>query len=810
MDEKSAGEDVGSVQNLYDAFVRIAEQYDDHAAIVYKAKRLTYGQLLTYSRQITHRLLKQSDQGPVAIHCEKNEYLVALILGVIGSGRSYLYLDKRDSFAYQCSILAAVKCKILLIDNALIEGLPSDIKVFEVQAWLEASEENEAMVASCPYNEIGAVVQSSGTTGTPKLIPVRQSALLSNGQQFAQTLDITSNDHVAWIASPKVAAAHSTFWGSLLKGACLYPINIHEVGINGLIGLVQQASITVLHIAPSLFRSLVSAAPLQNLKSVRAVKLGGEAISARDIELFRQTFTRAARLFNGLGISEAGGNVCHIELTKWDKGDESLIPVGRVLPDYDVAVINDQGELLPTNQTGLITLKSRHMMPGYIEQSGASALNESLDGSTAYITGDLGYFDEDACLCVCGRADRVIKIRGYRVDLNVIESQIFKISGIRNVFLDTDKKMSKVVIIAYIETDLNESQVGEALSNNLPAHCMPAERILIQDFPKTAGAKIDSAALAQIRLVRRAKYLTDPRDELERLLANIWCKILEIEVVGVYDDFFQMGGDSLASLELCAQIESTFCIRYRVSALLGHSTLARMADIIRRSQSKPKGILKFLKTQKTMGVSIVQLIKRATRTPVVVLPGGYMSENELLIFVRLFSEVHLEQPIFGVKFDTSRRSDYDTVSFKNLRKLVYSEIAERFASERIHIIGECVSSSLAIALANDIGQSRVASLTLLDPCRGAVRVGPNGGEESRLSKYYAMLREADPGQWHGLINLVNSGNLSAMSEVKNWWSGSLSAAQLRSVESGGDHETYLREPSAALLAWVEEYFGSMP
>jgi len=334
------------------------------------------------------------------------------------------------------------------------------------------------------------------------------------------------------------------------------------------------------------------------LPDLRVVRLSSEAARRSDFELFRGHFPKHCILVNALSSSETGVTRKYFISHDSQISAES-VPLGYPLEGMDISLIDDHGCHVGFDKDGEIVVRSKYLASGYWNNPALSAAKFKQDPKDAekriYYTGDLAVMSPDGCLVYKGRKDDRIKIRGYGVDLLEIEKALLTHPDVGEVLVTTDKENGTARLIAYFvcgcQADVKVSEFRNYLKNKLAEYMVPSLFIKLDKFPLTANGKIDRKALPKPDHSRPelSTPYASPRDQIEETLARIWETILDVSPVGIDDNFFDLGGHSLAASQVMTRVIQTFQWELPVKALFDAPTVAEMASIIARNQKKRVG-----------------------------------------------------------------------------------------------------------------------------------------------------------------------------------------------------------------------------
>ncbi len=313
---------------------------------------------------------------------------------------------------------------------------------------------------------------------------------------------------------------------------------------------------TTLHFVPSMLHVFLASAQLSTCGTVRQVMCSGEALSLQTQREFG--LQHGAKLHNLYGPTEAA-----IDVSAWeciDEEDARGVPIGRPIANLSLHVLDTNLNPVPTGVVGEIYIGGAGLARGYWNRAGLTAerfvpdpLGQS--GERLYRTGDLGRWRNDGAMEYVGRGDQQVKIHGFRIELGEIETQLRCLQAVREAAVVRVEAPSGVMLVAYVLADtgsLSEERLREQLRRVLPEFMVPARIRVLDHFPLTPSGKLDRRALPMPEPVRAA-YVA-PASDLERRVARIWQDVMAIDRVGITDDFFDLGGDSILAMRLIVEL----------------------------------------------------------------------------------------------------------------------------------------------------------------------------------------------------------------------------------------------------------------
>jgi thioesterase domain-containing protein/acyl carrier protein len=405
---------------------------------------------------------------------------------------------------------------------------------------------------------------------------------------YTNSARLTCHDRFSLIHGINTQHGMTALFAALLNGAAILPFNIQRQGLDALAPWLLNYRISVLHPLPSLFRRFGQRlAPDVQFDDVRVIRLTGEPVTRTEWELFQTHFRPGCVLHVGLGSTEA----LHYRqrLYSWeDNPPDSVLPVGDAIPDKDVMLVDELGKPVATGEVGEIVIRSEFLFAAYWRRPALTTEVMSPDPrglrKRVFRTGDLGRLTPDGRFFHVGRRDQQVKVVGNRIEVAEIEYALRCIDGIRDAAVVPQRRgpnESRLVAFTVVNGDPPTSlEVREGLAMRLPSHMIPSLFVIVNDLPLLPGGKVDRGALEErAASTRNAPVLA--RNEAEDTLVAIWQRALVTEDVGIHDDFFlDLGGDSLAAVQMLAEVREVFGRNMPLSVLHEATTVATFSPYL--------------------------------------------------------------------------------------------------------------------------------------------------------------------------------------------------------------------------------------
>lgn len=555
------------------AFAARVAANPDHAAVIAEDGPLTYRDLAANAVAVAREIRRSGGTGPVGVLCRHGSTTISAMLGALVAGRAYVPLDPTFPVARLTYQLADSGADLVLTDGdsaAVLTGAP----LLDVDPLLGRGEpfDDTDLVAPVGPDDLAYVLYTSGSTGVPKGVRQSHGNVVFGATNHAITFGITAADRTSVLTSFGFDMAVTDTFSALLSGAAAVPIDIRERGLGHLADALAERQVTIYHSTPTVYRYLVaSLAEGARLPDIRVVLLGGEEVTARDVRLCRERFGERCVFVNGYGATEVSFIAQH-HLPHDAPVDDGVLPIGRPLPGISVHLVDEAGE--PAD-SGEILVRSDHVALGYHGRAAAADQKFGvLDGERTYRTGDLARYRADGLLEFLGRADRQVKVRGYRVELGEIETVLADLPTVAQAAVVARRTADEVELVGYV-VPVGEVAVAElraALAERLPHFMVPRAIVTLAELPLTVTGKLDERALPE-----PDAPATDPAPTatgVAGVITRAWCETLGRAGVGEHDNFFDLGGHSLLMALVQQRLERELSRRLPIAELFAHPTIA--------------------------------------------------------------------------------------------------------------------------------------------------------------------------------------------------------------------------------------------
>jgi amino acid adenylation domain-containing protein len=608
---------------IHKLFEEQAAANPDAIAVVFENEQLTYKQLNQQANQLAHHLrsLGVQPETLVGICVERSLDLPVILLGILKAGGAYVPLDPSYPPERLAFMLADTQVAVLIGQRKLLIQLPEhSARVVELERDFETisecSVENPAVAARA--DNLAYVMYTSGSTGQPKGVSVihRGVVRLVRNSNYAPF-----NSDTVFLQLAPIAFDASTLeiWSPLLNGGKVAVMPPHAPSLVELGKAIARHQVTDLWLTAGLFHLAVDE-HIAALKPLHRLLAGGDVLSVSHIQRFLEG-NPTCQLINGYGPTENTTFTCCHPINSCSA--DTSIPIGRPIANTTIYILDSHRQPVPIGVPGELYAGGDGLARGYLNRPDLTAErfipNPFSDDPNAklYKTGDLVRYLEDGTIEFLGRIDNQVKIRGFRIELGEIESAIAQHPQVRDttVLAREDRPGDKQLVAYFVPQEgetLTGTELRHWLRDKLPGYMIPAAFVELAEFPLNPNGKIDRRALsAPQRQSQKAKPIVPATaSELEAILTRIWSELLELAEVGIDDNFFDLGGNSLLSLRLVSRLQKELDIALPVVKLFQYPTIRSLAKYLsqgERQDSQPK---EERKKQKTEGIAVIGMAGR--------------------------------------------------------------------------------------------------------------------------------------------------------------------------------------------------------
>lgn len=552
-----------------------------HPALVFEDRVVDYATMNRMANQLAWYLQASypiQANTLIAVLLERSEWMPIVLLGILKAGAAYVPIDPeypKDRIGY---ILADSGCA-LVFDEKELQRFQTCASQYSI----------DNLVKRHDPSSLAYVIYTSGTTGKPKgvLIGHRQVVRLLRNDAFP----FHFNEDDVWTMFHSYCFDFSVWemFGALLHGSRLIIVPARQARDTGaFLNLLQQHQVTVLNQTPSAFYNLDSQMnrfPVTGL-CLRYIIFGGEALNPSRLLAWKRRFPDT-KLINMYGITETTVHVTYHEITEKDLYRQNSI-IGRPIPTLGCYVLDANQQLLPVGIPGELYVGGEGVARGYLNNEALTAARFLPDpyrtGDRLYRTGDKVQLGEDGNLEYLGRLDQQVKIRGYRIEPREIEAVLLEHGDIEEaVVIARSLQDEEMELVAYItgSASIDIGDVRRLVLGRLPVYMLPAYFVQLDKLPVTANGKTDRKNLPLPHMaLTAAKSYEAPSNETEEKLVLLWQQLLQVAPVGIYDNFFEIGGNSLKLVKMVGMVNEHFQTAMTVVTAFHYPNISALAGYL--------------------------------------------------------------------------------------------------------------------------------------------------------------------------------------------------------------------------------------
>lgn len=579
-------------KSIAQIFEAQAERTPEHIAAYHENRTLTYEALNQQANQLAHFLIEQGVQPNrfVGVCVNRSLDMLIAIMATLKAGGAYVpidpdYPDERilhmveDSGIQQFITQKSIQANLPKLDVTwtFLEEIAQETQHFP---------KTNPTTRSSPQ-DLAYMIYTSGSTGKPKGVLIEQEGVVNLITDFNLFYDIRPSDRLLQQASLSFDVSVFEIFSSLCAGITLY-IAGREITMDPvrLRNYLIEHKITFFGMTPALLAQL-DLQP-QDLPHLRYIVSGGEAINKSNLNELQA----CAQVFNGYGPTEATVFATTFSVES-PVSQQSKIPIGKPLTNYQLYILDEAHCVLPVGVPGELCVSGIALARGYHNKPDLTAskfIDVDVLGETKrlYKTGDLARWLWDGNIEFLGRMDQQVKLRGFRIELGEIEQALAQHEKVEKsvVILDETPNSSRLLAYVTLTDGFNDTaELMNELRKSLPEYMIPAAIIALESMPLTPNKKIDRKALPKPLVSSKKEALILPKNQTEIDLLNVWKQVLMREAISTDDSFFEIGGDSILSIQMLSKARASG-MDFALKDLFKNQSIASLAQVVRPYQSQ--------------------------------------------------------------------------------------------------------------------------------------------------------------------------------------------------------------------------------
>ena len=593
-------------QCIHTLFEVQVEKTPHAVAVVFKNQQLTYQELNHRANQLAHYLqtLGIKSEALVGICVERSLEMVVGLLAILKANGAYVPLDPSYPLERLAYILDNSQASVLLTQTSLVGEIPqhqAQVVYLDTDRHLISQQSQENLSSKVTLDNLAYVIYTSGSTGKPKGVQIPHLALSNFLHSMREAPGLSDRDTLLAVTTYSFDIAALELFLPLISGARLVVVGQEVVSDGVELSAILDSQATVMQATPATWQLLLAAG--WNGNPQLKILCGGEALPP---QLANQLLQRCNSLWNMYGPTET---------TIWSavsqvKKVDDTVPISCPVANTQLYILDRYHQLVPIGVVGELCIAGEGLARGYFQRPDLTAekfipnpippqsrLSKGGWGNRLYKTGDLARYLPTGEIEYMGRIDHQVKLRGFRIELGEIETAIAQHPAVQETVVvareeSTDSKSLVAYAIAQPEPPLTISALREFLTSKLPKYMIPSALVILETLPLTPNGKVDRKALAVLPGTRaKLDSITVPRNFIECQLAEIWAEVLNVDQVGIFDNFFDLGGDSILATVAIAKANQAGAFKLTVKQLFQHQTIANLATVAvteKIEQAKPQ------------------------------------------------------------------------------------------------------------------------------------------------------------------------------------------------------------------------------
>jgi amino acid adenylation domain-containing protein len=599
---------------VHQLFEQQVERTPEAVALIFEEQALTYSELNARANRLVSLLIARG-VGPeviVALALERSIELVVALLAILKAGGAYLPLDPTLPPLRLAQILEDAAPAVVIsaagweVPGGSDRSMPL-LHLDDPALELDRQPAHLPSSSAASVDHLAYLTYTSGSTGVPKGVLIEHRGILRLLDR-ANPYAISSADRVLQLAPLAFDAATLEIWGPLLNGGTLVMAPPGQLSLQELAALLRRQRITTLWLTAGLFHAMVDAEP-QALAGVRQILAGGDVLAAGAVQQLLDQLPAGHHLINGYGPTENTTFTCCHPLAAGDAVDPGGVPIGRPIAATLVRVLDRDGHPCPIGVPGELLIGGAGLARGYLNNPGLTAEKFIADPFAAdpsarlYRSGDLVSWNGDGTLAFHGRIDQQIKLRGFRIEPGEIETHLLAHPAVAQaaVVLRSDDPANPRLIAYWVPQGATPSdpapseaasaaisatgaatagQLRAFLAERLPDAMVPSAFVALEALPLTTNGKLDRSTLPAPSFAADLERRVVPSTERERQLHALWVEVLGHDGFGIEDNFFLVGGHSLAAARLVTQLAELTGHAVPITSLFQYPTIAALSTLL--------------------------------------------------------------------------------------------------------------------------------------------------------------------------------------------------------------------------------------
>ncbi|QSW88370.1 amino acid adenylation domain-containing protein [Flavobacterium endoglycinae] len=580
--------DYSKTDTVISLFKEQAEKTPQNIALEFEGKGITYQELDLFSDRLAAVLIENYDVQTgdfVGIQLNRSEWTLISILGILKAGATYIPIDSELPDDRKAFIFEDAALKLLITETAFIFDLDFDGNIFSIDVEFDPSVEIVFEKPAVSPQNLAYVIYTSGSTGNPKGVEIAHASLTNYllwGKEYYSAGGAHPLDFGLFTSLSFDLTVTSLFL-PIISGGKLTVFETTD-DVSKLLTSYFESRISSIKLTPAHISILESLDIKQT--AVKLAIVGGEALLENQVRIL-QNLNPEIRIINEYGPTEATVGCIIYDV----KNAAETVLIGKPIANTQIYILDESLNPCAVGVTGELYIAGDGLARGYINRPELTSEkfipNPFKEGALMYKTGDLGRWLADGNIDYTGRIDDQVKIRGYRIELGEIENCLSNINGISHSVAVVKENGNEEYLTAYYVSDsvLDKNMIQSELSRMLPDYMLPSYYIQLDAIPLTTNGKVDKRQLPDVDESDLIKTEYEPpTDEIESELVEIWQRVLNRDKIGISDNFFFLGGQSIKAIMVIAEIKKAFDVKMELDVLFNNPEIKSIATEIRNKK----------------------------------------------------------------------------------------------------------------------------------------------------------------------------------------------------------------------------------
>lgn len=572
-------------EQFVELFTKAALVHADKIAVYSDGNEISYAELNQLSDTVAENLVATYNIGKgerVGLHLSRTENLLIALLGIVKTGAAFVSIDPELPVNRVVQITKASSIRYIVTEfNDMLTSFYEKSRLVTIDQLKEKKEHADSFYIPAIYPEdLAYILFTSGSTGEPKGVMIEHRSLVDYALTFKKYYSVTCNDNIIMQASVSFDTMIEEIFPALIAGGTVLMVKNGGKDIDTLLNLIKHKKASILSTTPHVISEL-NKYP-DTVRQLRVLISGGDKLKSTHIT---QLIDRVD-IYNTYGPTES--TVCATYHKVTSLKDAHLI--GRPIANRQIYILNKLGQIQPIGLEGELCIGGEGVARGYLDekQNKNSFKSDSFTpGEMIYCTGDRARWNDDGTIEFINRIDSQVKIRGYRIELHEIEKCIGQFENIVDVCVVT--KSPENYLLAYFTANrtISSNDLRHYVIQNLPDYMVPADFMQVEKFPSLHSGKIDIKALPKFPIQTESKNKdAKARNQFEEYLEEIWTEVLSKENIGIFDNFFSLGGDSIKSIQILAKLRKKG-YKFDLRDIFQYPTISQLAEKITKIDRTP-------------------------------------------------------------------------------------------------------------------------------------------------------------------------------------------------------------------------------